>query len=584
VTSRRLIAIVVPLLLGACVGTAWAAFSSVTSNGPNSFTAASDTTAPTAGATTGARSSGAGTVGQIRQGTGYYIYANVNDASPSSGISSVTANLSTFDTGVTAAALTTTGGPWTVGGTTYSYRTALLTANTPLTTGQTYSYSLTMTDVAGNSRTTGGFLVTIETYNSVITATSGLLGYWRLDESATVASDTFTDTTGVLLTSHTSGGVTWTRHSSSNAGTDGIITSEDRVRRDAANHVMYYASGVPATADYSVEADVHVKSILSSDAIGVVGRLSTSADTYYLARYSTSGATDQWELSKTVAGTITSLGTYAQTLTVGTSYNLKLDMQGSTIRLLVNDVQRVSVTDTSISTTGRGGVRIGFSGATSVPADGTGLHIDNFAVTETPDANDSAGTNDGTLVNGVTLGAGGALAGDANTAAQFDGTNDYITIARQISGNFSIEFWFKSAQGLNLNAQWWGNAGLVDAEVSGAVADFGVSLRSDGRITAGVGNPDTTIMSAGGQNNNAWHHVVFTRQQSNGALTLYVDGSQVATGTGQTGALTSPASIHFGRILTGTHHLSGSIDEVAIYNTVLSAATVDDHHESGFGS
>jgi hypothetical protein len=586
VIRRRVIAIVLPLLLGVGVGTAWAAFNSVTSNGPNSFSAASDTTAPTAGTTTGARSSGAGTVGQIRQGTGYYIYANVNDASPSSGISSVTANLSTFDTGVTAAALTTTGGPWTVGGTTYSYRTALLTANTPLTTGQTYSYSLTMTDVAANSRTTGGFLVTVETYNSVITGTSGLLGHWRLGETPTV-SDELNNTAGVLLQNHTGQvGASWTRYGTSTAGTDGTFTNENRLRRDAGGAAMYYASGVPSSGDYSVQADVHIKSVLSSDAIAVIGRASTTADTYYLGRYISNGATAQWEILRVVNAAATAVGTPSPaTLNGGSTYSVRLEMTGLTIRLLVNGAVVVSGTDTGgFTTAGRGGVRFGFGGSTGIPTDTAGFHLDNVSVVPNLTAVDGPGTNDGSYTNGVLTGFPGALAGDANTAAKFDGTNDYITIARQISGNFSIEFWFKSAQGLNTNAQWWGNAGLVDAEVSGATADFGVSLRSDGRITAGVGTPDVTIMSALGLNNNAWHHVVFTRQQSNGALTLYVNGSSVATGTGSTGALTAPASIHFGRILAGTNYLAGTIDEVAIYNTVLSLATVDDHHESGFGS
>ena len=58
----------------------------------------------------------------------------------------------------------------------------------------------------------------------------------------------------------------------------------------------------------------------------------------------------------------------------------------------------------------------------------TGLHLDNFQVDPStyPRAADSKGTNTGDYENGVTLGAAGALAGDTNTAATFDGVNDYV--------------------------------------------------------------------------------------------------------------------------------------------------------------
>jgi hypothetical protein len=184
----------------------------------------------------------------------------------------------------------------------------------------------------------------------------------------------------------------------------------------------------------------------------------------------------------------------------------------------------------------------------------------------------------------VRLNQPGALSGVADRAATFDGVNDYVSVARQISDDFSIEFWFKSTQGLNTNAQWWGNAGLVDAEVSGAANDFGVSLRSDGRITAGVGTPDVSIVSAAASyNNGGWHHVVFTRQRSNGALRLYVDNVLAGTATGSTAALTSPANINFGRIQSGGNYLAGTIDDVAIYNTSLGSTTVADHYEAGRG-
>ena len=197
-------------------------------------------------------------------------------------------------------------------------------------------------------------------------------------------------------------------------------------------------------------------------------------------------------------------------------------------------------------------------------------------------AADSKGSNPGTYTNSPTVGVAGAIAGDANTAVQLDGVNDSVSVARTVRDSFSIEFWFKSTQGIGTSPNWQLGAGLVNADVAGTTNDFGLSLRSDGRIVAGTGNPEVSIVStAGGYSNNAWHHVVFTRVRSTGALALYVDGAAAGTATGGTQALIAPATITFGRILSGTNYLQGTLDEVAFYNTALSAATVSAHYATG---
>ena len=188
-------------------------------------------------------------------------------------------------------------------------------------------------------------------------------------------------------------------------------------------------------------------------------------------------------------------------------------------------------------------------------------------------------SNTGAYTNGPSLGQGGAVPG-GNTAATFNGTNQYGRVTRQISDDFTIELWFKSTQGIGTGTQWWQGAGLVDAEVAGATNDFGVSLRADGRIMAGVGNPDRTAMSATGYNDGAWHHVVMTRTRSTGVVQLYLDGSPVAGTTGNTNALTAPTNIDFARIQTGGNYFAGSLDEIALYTRALSASEVAQHYEA----
>jgi hypothetical protein len=229
-------------------------------------------------------------------------------------------------------------------------------------------------------------------------------------------------------------------------------------------------------------------------------------------------------------------------------------------------------------------VRLGSS--SSSQSDSTGLQLDNWVLNSSaPSAVDSQGSNNGTYFNAVMLNTAGAIAGSLDAAARYDGVDAYTRIARQVSDDFTLEFWFKASDGLNTNSQWWGNAGLVDAELDGQYADFGVSLRSDGRIVAGVGGgSDTSITSSSsGYDNGSWHHVVFRRTRSSGALSLYVDGSFQASGTGSTASLSAPSYIRFGSIQTGTYYLDGAIDEVAIYNSVIGTSTISDHFESGRG-
>jgi hypothetical protein len=141
-------------------GSVWGAFSSKTaSSAANTITAAADFRAPTSSATTIAKTTG-GVDGFIKKSGTYYVYANVTDTgNPASGVSTVTANVSTITSGQTAVALVA--GSFTADGVSYNRRSASLTAGSTIVPG-TLGYSLTMTDVAGNARTESGLLVTVD--------------------------------------------------------------------------------------------------------------------------------------------------------------------------------------------------------------------------------------------------------------------------------------------------------------------------------------------------------------------------------------------------------------------------------------
>ena len=136
--------------------------SPLNTNTNTGFSVSADSTPPTISAAVVQKSTG-GSGGYIKQGASYYVYANVTDAT---GVASASADTGSFDTGETAAPLSA--GSWTVDGTTYSRRSALLTAEATIAEGA-YGFSITATDTAGQAATRSSDSVQVD--NTAPTAT-----------------------------------------------------------------------------------------------------------------------------------------------------------------------------------------------------------------------------------------------------------------------------------------------------------------------------------------------------------------------------------------------------------------------------
>jgi M6 family metalloprotease-like protein len=173
--------------------------------------------------------------------------------------------------------------------------------------------------------------------------------------------------------------------------------------------------------------------------------------------------------------------------------------------------------------------------------------------------------------NGILVGAPGF----PYRGAMFKGISDAIQIPRSISGDFTISFFINTGSPGDSGSQWYNGDGLVDGEVSGAAADFGVSLTGD-KIAFGVGSTsgDTTIQSDHSVTDRAWHHVAATRSSSTGAIALYIDGKLEKAGTASTGLHTAPPVLRLGSLQTAIHFFRGSLAEVKLYGRILSAPEV----------
>lgn len=190
---------------------------------------------------------------------------------------------------------------------------------------------------------------------------------------AQFASGSFTGSNGTELSAHDAA---WTRHTSY-AGNAQLVAN--RLRQTSVTTSAYWHSSTPASADYSVSADIFAKETNGGMCFtGVIGRVDTAANTFYMARYA-GDLTDGWQLYKAVAGVFTQLGSTAtQSLTDETAYNVKLEMIGSAIKLYKegSGSATISATDAYITAAGKSGLRIGASGTVD---DNSGVQLDNFS-------------------------------------------------------------------------------------------------------------------------------------------------------------------------------------------------------------
>jgi hypothetical protein len=105
------------------------------------------------------------------------------------------------------------------------------------------------------------------------------------------------------------------------------------------------------------------------------------------------------------------------------------------------------------------------------------------------------------------------------------------------------------------------------------VVDWGTSI-VNGKFVLGIGSAggDTTVASSVNINNGAWRHVAATRNNTSGAMAVYVDGVLRGSGTGPARSRTWPTILRIGSLQTGNNFLNGTLDDVRLYDRILTAA------------
>ena len=186
----------------------------------------------------------------------------------------------------------------------------------------------------------------------------------------------------------------------------------------------------------------------------------------------------------------------------------------------------------------------------------------------------SGNSHSGTYVGSPTLGAAGPIPG-VDAGVTFNGSSQYADLgsssALQPTAAVTVEAWIKSTQtslGVVYAATAAGGTLSSDALAINAAAGKGAFDITNSSGTQVYVNGSTTV------NDGAWHFLVGTYDGS--TIKLYVDGHLDGSGA-QTGAISYASSFDptIGRLsASASYYFAGSISEVALDGTALSAAQI----------
>jgi hypothetical protein len=161
---------------------------------------------------------------------------------------------------------------------------------------------------------------------------------------------------------------------------------------------------------------------------------------------------------------------------------------------------------------------------------------------------------------------------DNNNTMTFNGIDQYIQLSNEVNHGTTntLSFWINSS-----------NSGTRD--IFGANTNGGYLLKAlnasntvSYRTSAGARTFDLSGLSSNPMKDGDWHHIAFTRNSSN-LIQLYVDGSPVGSAQSLTGnTLFEIIGANYGK----TVFFDGKLDEVAIFNTVLSSCDIKGIYEA----
>ena len=193
---------------------------------------------------------------------------------------------------------------------------------------------------------------------------------------------------------------------------------------------------------------------------------------------------------------------------------------------------------------------------------------------------DAHGDNDGTNV-----GATPNVAGKINTAYDFDGSNDYISIpdnsGLDINNNdFSLNFW--------TNPDTFSGTTAIMGKGSGIDSQKGWVLYRDSVLgNMRFRGNDGSVKQAdftGTINTGSWQMITGVYDDSASTFTFYKDGSSVNTVSSfSLGDCSNSIAMRLGYAQQWNVHFNGKLDEVGIWERALTSTEITQLYNSGDG-
>lgn len=194
-------------------------------------------------------------------------------------------------------------------------------------------------------------------------------------------------------------------------------------------------------------------------------------------------------------------------------------------------------------------------------------------------ANDESGNrNNGSPINSPNYRIGRSTA--AGSALQLNGTNQYVSLPSSINitNDVSISFWIKT--NLSDANSWPWATFIIDRDLCYAQRDWSIGLGKEGKIQWNTGKNDTdyVLTSTSNVNDDNWEHIVVVRDTASRIKKIYINGQlNVSASFDNQSFANSSIKSYVGASVceTSTHHYyRGLIDDLRIYNRVLSEAQI----------
>jgi len=217
--------------------------------------------------------------------------------------------------------------------------------------------------------------------------------------------------------------------------------------------------------------------------------------------------------------------------------------------------------------------------------EGEGNKLKNKAVGPHGDISYAPEKLHGTILSATWVINGGRWPG--KKALNYDGNNDYVNMgdAGDMGPNdsFTLEAWIK----------WPVNPTGGYEPIISKESDyntFGYALKLDSVsgyqpyvLVTGTGNPGNYQYATTPVNDNKWHHIVAVADAGDDSLKIYVDGVREIGTSGSLGPWTGADNSE--NLMSGYNrygnYFDGTIDEIAIYKTVLTEDEIKQHYKMG---